>query len=98
MMAFALSHLCESSVYTGDLAGAARFAREEERLCRLVEDQQGLAWSLDHQAWIAYQHGDLDHAHRLALETLLILRKGGYDREIGITLRFLAAVEITRGA
>ena len=72
---------------TGDLDGAMRLHKEEEAICRRLNDPAGLSRSLGNQALILEDTGDLDGAMRLLKEEEAICRRlndpAGLSRSLG---------------
>ncbi len=60
---------------TGDLDGAMRLLKEQEAICRRLNDPAGLSRSLGNQALILQDTGDLDGAMRLLKEQEAICRR-----------------------
>ncbi|MCX6844512.1 MAG: tetratricopeptide repeat protein [candidate division WOR-3 bacterium] len=71
----------------GDLDGAMKLYKEQERICHELGNQGGLQASLGNQALILYSSGDLDGAMKLHKEQERICRelgnKDGLHRSLG---------------
>jgi tetratricopeptide (TPR) repeat protein len=79
----------------GDLDGAMKLHKEEERICRELGSKDGLQRTLGNQALILFARGDLDGAMKLHKEEEWICRelgnKDGLQRTLGNQARILKA-------
>jgi tetratricopeptide (TPR) repeat protein len=86
----------------GDLDGAMRLLKEQEAICRHLNDPAGLQRSLGNQALILKATGDLDGAMRLLKEAEAICRRlndpAGLQRSLGNQALILKATGDLDGA
>jgi hypothetical protein len=84
---------------TGDLDGAMRLLKEQEAICRRLNDPAGLSRSLGNQALILKATGGLDGAMRLLKEQEAICRRLNDPNGLAISLAnqgSLLAFELSR--
>jgi tetratricopeptide (TPR) repeat protein len=82
---------------TGELTTAAAHYRQAEELFYAEEDRHGWSNALVNLAAVLRRQGNCDEALTLQKKALAFYRERGLSRNIGITLRSMAQVEVEMG-
>lgn len=81
----------------GDIDAAADMYARARALFERIGDAHGEHTSIAHQAWVHFQRGEYDHAHRASTSALDYVARFGTPRNTAILLRDTALIEVALG-